>query len=350
MDGSPPPPDRETHVSFAGCDSLGLRDDPRVVEAARAALARDGLGAGASRATTGEHRFHRELETALADFVGLPAALLLPSGVLANLALGAACLRATSGPATPVFLDPRSHASLGEAIALAGAQVVDDPREARVVCTDGVFPSRGEIADLRALLTALPPDGTLVVDDCHGLGVVGPGGRGSLHHHGIDDPRVVVTATLSKALGGAGGVVLGPRTVIERVAQHPLHVGSTALPPAWAAAGLAALGILRDEPERHAALLRAIADARELLPPAGVPLPPEALPVFRIDAPDARTLSAISVGLAADGFLVPHIRYPDGPEHGYLRAAVRATHTRAGIAGLAEALSRRLAGRDGGSR
>ncbi len=325
-----PPP-----ISFAGCDYLGLRRDPRVLRAASEELSRSGLGAGASRATTGGHPAHDALEAALAEFLGTEAALLLPSGILANFALGGAVIE----PGEAIHIDPRSHSSLRAAASLAGARPLERRAGHRVVMTDGVFPSRGEIADLPALLAALPDDGWLIVDDCHGLGVTGPGGRGSVRHHGIDDLRVVHTVTLSKALGCAGGAVAGPREVIERVVRSDLHVGSTALPPAWAAAGLAALTILRDEPERHRALVDAIATARELLPAAGVSLPGAALPVFRIDRRNEGRLAMTSRALAESGFDVPHIRYPDGPAHGYLRLMISAERTRDEIGALASRLA-----------
>jgi 8-amino-7-oxononanoate synthase len=322
-------------VSFAGCDYLGLRRDPRVVAAAVAEIERSGVGAGASRATTGAHPAHALLERELAGFLGAEAALLLPSGALANLALGRALLREEER----VLVAAGAHASLREAVRLAGAQAVESPVPGlRVALTDGVSPSRGEIADLPALLALLPADGWLVVDDGHGLGVTGPGGRGSVAHHGIADPRVVQVVTLAKALGSAGGAVVGPRAVIDIVARGDLHVGSTALPPAWAAAARAALALLVDEPARHAALVRAIAAARELLPLSGAPLPRDPLPVFRIDGAESE-LARISRALAAEGFLVPHIRYPDGPPQGYLRLTIAAQHTREEIAALAETLA-----------
>ena len=321
-------------IEFSGCDYLGLRTHPAVIGAARASLAVDGLGAGASRATTGEHPVHLALERAVAGFLGTEAALLLPSGALANLALCATILE----DQPTVWVDPRAHTSLRDGLRFGGREV-PRPEEAKVILTDGVFPSRGEEPDLPALLAALPADGHLVVDDCHGTGVLGARGRGSVNAAGLEDPRIVITTTFSKALGGAGGVIATRRVIRDRIAAHPLHVGSTALPPAWAAAGLAALELLRNDATIHGRLLDRIARARAALAAEGVPLPPLPLPVFRFDVPAAGT-DGILAELKATGLSVPHIHYPDGPPGGYLRAVVSAERTPEEIERLAEVLGR----------
>ena len=321
-------------IHFAGCDYLGLRRHPALLSAVEETVRAVGLGAGASRMTTGDHPAHGQLEEESAALFGGETALLFPSGALANLTLGATLF----AEGARVWIDDRSHPSLSAALAFGGTRVARRD-EANVLFTDGVFPSRGELADLPSLLEGLPQDGWLVVDDCHGWGVLGPGGRGSVAAAGIDDPRVVITSTYSKALGGAGGIVLGPQTLRDAIAAHPLHVGSTALPPALAAAGLAALGLLRDDPTTHGTLLDRIRFARERFAAVGIPVPPIEVPVFRIDPPAGTDHSALSAALNHAGLHVPHIHYPDGPPEGYLRAVVSAERSTDEIEALAAALA-----------
>ena len=321
-------------IEFAGCDYLGLRRHPALLAAAQAMLEATGIGAGASRMTTGSHPVHDQLEAESAATFGGEAALLFPSGALANLTLGATLF--VDGP--KVWVDERSHPSLSAALAFGGTRV-ETPAEASVFLTDGLFPSRGERAHLDALLDDLPEEGWLVVDDCHGWGVVGPGGRGSVAAAGIDDPRVIITSTFSKALGSAGGIVVASSRLREQLAAHPLHVGSTALSPALAAAGLAALHLLRDDRTIHGTLTDRIRYAQQRFSAASIPVPPIEVPVFRITPPPGVDHLEITARLENAGLFVPHIHYPDGPPEGYLRAVVSAARTEAEIDALTTALA-----------
>jgi len=331
-------------ISFAGCDYLGLARDARVLAAAHAALDRDGFGSGASRTTSGGSPAHDQLESEFSAWIGCEDALLLPSGALASLVMTKANL--DSGAAA--WVDSRAHPSLEHAVILAGARPVSDSSEALWILTDGVFPSRGEVADLPDLLGAIGDrsKARILVDDAHGLGVVGPGGRGTASHFNCDDSRVLGVASLAKAFGTTGGIAWGSRQEIAAARAHNLHVGSTALPPSTVAATIAALKIIRDEPERHEALAKVIGYAQECLRDFIVQFPPHPLPVFCIRGDSESQLKQISRELSDRGFQIPFIRYPGAPEEGYLRGSVTALHTADQISDLAAALTDLRIGRD----
>ena len=241
-----------------------------MIDGGVAALRTWGAGSTGSRLVTGNTELHEGFETALADFVGAQAALVFSSGYTAN--LGAVV--ALSGPGSLLVSDALTHASLVDACRLSRARVVVTPHrdvdavdaalaargeERAVVVTDSVFSADGVLAPLRALHDVCRRHGALlIVDEAHGLGVRGTGGRGLLHEVGLAGaPDVVMTTTLSKALGSQGGVVLGPVAVREHLidAARPF-IFDTGLAPAAVGAAWAALRVLIDEPWRAQAVLR----------------------------------------------------------------------------------------------
>lgn len=282
--GVVPRPAAEDVLDLAGNDYLGLLRHPRVTAAAQEALHRWGTGAGGSRLVTGDTELHHELERELADFAGVEAALVFSSGYTANLAMLTALTARVPGaapdaPAPLLVCDRHNHASLIDAARLAragGARVAlfdhadpaaaaralagrpDDPAARVLVVSDTVFSVDGDLVDTAALhRRARAAGGALLLDDAHGFGVVGPGGRGALAAAGLspapDD--VVVSVTLSKALAAQGGAVLGPARVIRHLVETArTFIFDTGLAPASAAAALAALRLLRAEPERAGAV------------------------------------------------------------------------------------------------
>ncbi len=257
-------------VDLASNDYLGLSQHPAVIDGGVQALRTWGAGSTGSRLVTGNTELHEEFETALAEFVGAPSALVFSSGYAANLA----AVVALSGPGSLVVSDVHSHASLVDACRLSRARVVVTPHrdvdavdaalaarhERRaVVITDSVFSADGALAPLTSLHEVCRRHGALlIVDEAHGLGVRGDGGRGLLHEVGLAGaPDVVMTTTLSKALGSQGGVVLGPVAVREHLidAARPM-IFDTGLAPAALGAALAALRVLIAEPDRPRKVLR----------------------------------------------------------------------------------------------
>ncbi|MFC9789007.1 8-amino-7-oxononanoate synthase [Rhodococcus sp. NPDC127528] len=256
-------------VDLASNDYLGLVRHPDVLDAAAAALRRWGGGATGSRLVTGTTSEHELLERELADFVGAESGLVFASGYAAN--LGA--VTALAGRDALIVSDAGCHASLVDACRLSRSRVVVTPHadvdavaaalasrsEPRaLVLTDSVFSADGDLAPLRALHRVCREHGALLlVDEAHGVGVRGVGGRGLVHEVGLaGQPDVVVTATLSKSLAAQGGIVLGD----ERVRAHLIDAArtfifDTGLAPAAVGAARGALAVLRREPERAAAVL-----------------------------------------------------------------------------------------------
>jgi 8-amino-7-oxononanoate synthase len=257
-------------LDLASNDYLGLSQHPAVIEGGVDALRTWGAGSTGSRLVTGNTELHETFESALADFVGAESGLVFSSGYTAN--LGAVV--ALSGAGSLLVSDALTHASLVDACRLSRARVVVTPHrdvdavdaalsgrdEARaVVVTDSVFSADGVLAPLRALHDVCRRHGALlIVDEAHGLGVRGDGGRGLLHEVGLAGaPDVVMTTTLSKALGSQGGMVLGPAAVRDHLidAARPF-IFDTGLAPAAVGAALAALQVLIAEPSRAAEVLR----------------------------------------------------------------------------------------------
>jgi 8-amino-7-oxononanoate synthase len=265
-----PRPIVATELDLASNDYLGLSQHPDVIEGGVQALRTWGTGATGSRLVTGDTELHQEFESALADFVGAPAALVFSSGYTAN--LGAVV--GLSGRDALVVSDAYSHASLVDACRLSRARVVVTPHrdvdavdaalasrhETRaVVVTESVFSADGALAPVRRLHEVCRRHrALLIVDEAHGLGVRGPGGQGMLHELGLADaPDVVITTTLSKALGSQGGAVLGSEVVRDHLINTARpFIFDTGLAPAAVGAALAALRVLCAEPWRPEAVLR----------------------------------------------------------------------------------------------
>ena len=243
-------------LDLASNDYLGLSQHPEVIDGGVQALRTWGAGSTGSRLVTGNTELHEGFETALADFVGAESALVFSSGYTAN--LGAVV--SLSGAGSLLVSDALTHASLVDACRLSRARVVVTPHrdvsavdaalsardeERAVVVTDSVFSADGVLAPLRALHDVCRRHrALLIVDEAHGLGVRGSGGRGLLHEVGLAGaPDVVMTTTLSKALGSQGGVVLGPAAMRAHLidAARPF-IFDTGLAPAavGAAVGRAA--------------------------------------------------------------------------------------------------------------
>lgn len=344
----------EDVLDLAGNDYLGLARDKRVAGAAAAAALRWGAGSTGSRLVTGTTGLHTELEQELARFCGTEAALVFSSGFMAN--LGA--LTALSGRESAVVSDGYIHASLIEGCRLSRADVAvvahNDPaavahalgtrrhRRALVV-TDAVFSVDGDRAPLEQLAAACREHGAaLVADDAHGLGVLGDGGRGAVHAAGLSGaPDVVTTITLSKSLGAQGGAVLGPRRVIRHLVETARSfIFDTGLAPASAAAALAALGVLREEPDRPQRVLTAAAQLSERLAAAGLPVSTPDAAVVSVRAPSPEDAVAWAGRCAEQGVRAGCFRPPSVPDGiSRLRLTARATLTEADVNRAVEVIS-----------
>jgi 8-amino-7-oxononanoate synthase len=340
-------------VSFAGCDYLGLARRREVVAAATKSLARCGLGAGASRTTTGTWRAHLDLEHALARWLRTQDCVLLPSGWVA-----ATALAVTLAPECDVaLLDGGAHPALREAARLTGLPVLefahfdasDAARLAKsgrlLVLTDAVDVARGEIAPLAALgRLARRSRGHAIADDAHGFGVLGPSGRGAAAAAGA---RVHTVGSLSKALGAHGGFVAGTRSLCARVrCGFAGYAGGTPIPPSTAAAAAVAVRLAARGAALRSKLRANSAHLRRRFRACGLAVPGAGTPWFSVSGLPPARLAAIALDLRRRGFLVPHIRYFGAPEGGLLKIAVTAAHEASQVEALSDALESAL-GRTG---
>jgi 8-amino-7-oxononanoate synthase len=341
-----PRPATSTDLDLAGNDYLGLTRDKRVTGAAAAAALRWGAGSTGSRLVTGSTDLHTELELELASFCGAQAALVFASGYAANLA----AMTALSGQNAAIVADQYIHASLIDGCRLAKAEVAvvahADPAAVRralasrtkpraLVVTDSVFSVDGDLAPLPELAQACREHGAaLVVDDAHGFGVLGDGGRGGVAAAGLQGaPDVVTTVTLSKSLGAQGGAVVGPRRVIHHLVDMARSfIFDTGLAPASVAAALTALKILRDEPERSTRVLANAATLADRLAAAGFHISTPAAAVISVRAPSPEEALDWSLRCREAGILVGCFRPPSVPDQiSRLRLTVRADLTEADL-------------------
>ncbi|MDX3073903.1 8-amino-7-oxononanoate synthase [Streptomyces sp. NPDC088354] len=337
-----PRPARSPLLDLASNDYLGLARHPEVTRAGADACLRWGAGSTGSRLVTGSTELHAELEAELAAFCGFEAALVLASGYAANLA---AVTALTTEPGTLIVSDAGNHASLidGCRLSRASTEVVAhaDPEAVRkalsghdgpaVTVTDSVFSVDGDAAPLGELAAACAEAGAaLLVDDAHGLGVLGDGGRGATAAAGLAGaPGLVCTATLSKSLGSQGGVVLGPARVIGHLVNAArTFIFDTGLAPAATGAALGALRLLRREPDRAARAREVARELYERLAAAGLETTaPDACVVsVRAPSPEAAVQWAADcreAGLGVGCFRPPSV--PDGISR--LRLTARADLT-----------------------
>lgn len=316
-------------VDLAGNDYLGLARHPEVVTAATAALTAYGLGATGSRLVRGSTEAHAALEADLADWLGAEGALAYSSGYLAN--LGA--LRALLRPRTRLVADAHCHASLIDGCRMTGLETVVTPHgdlgaveaalrgaagRPAVVVTESIFSVDGDLAPLADLHRLTRRYGALLlVDDAHGLGVIGPDGAGGVVGAGLSGaPDVVVTATLSKSLGAAGGVVAGPAPLIRHLVDTGrTFIYDTALPPAVAAGAHAALRLARSGEHLRAELRDRAAWLVKRLQAAGLEVTTPAGGVASVTAPSAAAAVAWAQACAEAGVAVGCFRPPSTPDN-----------------------------------
>ena len=342
-------------VAFCSNDYLGLANHPELIAGACQGAQHYGVGAGASHLVLGHSRAHEALEAALAAFVQLPRALLFSTGYMANLGVITSLL----GRDDMVFADRLNHASLNDACLLSRAAfkrfahndlaqldtlLGASNAKRKLIAVDAVFSMDGDIAPLPELLAlAERHDAWLLVDDAHGLGVLGAHGRGVLEHFGVYSDRVVYMGTLGKAAGVFGAFAAGSAELCEWLVQRArTYIYTTAMPPLLACALLKSVALM----EQGAALRSRLADnislLRQLLA-AGLPecwrLLPSATAIQPLIIGDNRESMRIAANLAERGVLVPAIRPPTVPAGtARLRISLSAAHTADDIRVLAHAL------------
>lgn len=342
-------------LTFCSNDYLGLANHPEVVRALQQGASDYGAGSGAAHLITGHSAAHHALEEELAEFTGRPRALLFSTGYMANLGVVSALL----GRGDRIYEDRLNHASLLDAGLLSRARLqryrhgdmaglqaqLEGGNGGRaLIATDGVFSMDGDLAPLPQLnRLSQAHQAWLMVDDAHGLGVLGDEGRGSLSHFGLGLEEVpILMGTLGKALGTFGAFVAGSEELIETLIQHARsYIYTTAPPPAVAEATRVSLRIARQESWRRERLRRLIARFREGVATLGLPLMDSPTPIQPIVTGSAAQAVAWSGQLEAQGILVSAIRPPTVPEgSARLRVTFSANHTDRHLERLLEALSR----------
>jgi 8-amino-7-oxononanoate synthase len=350
--------DGEHVITFCSNDYLGLAGDKRIADALADAARHWGAGSGAAHLVNGHARPHHDLEEALAAFTGRERALLFSTGYMANLGVGSALL----GRGDCAFEDRLNHASLIDAgyRPHVGFQRyhhndADDlerrlarvEAEERLVFTDGVFSMDGDVAPLEVLAGVCARHGArLAVDDAHGIGVLGEGGRGSVNAAGLSAAEVpVLVGTLGKAFGTAGAFVAGDEDLIETLIQSArTYIYTTAIPPAVAAATLASLYIVEAADDRRARLSGLIDRFRAGVADLDAEPIDSYTPIQPLVVGSAERALAVSEALLAEGLLVTAIRPPTVPPNtARLRVTLSAAHDEAHVDRLLEALHRHLA-------
>lgn len=341
-------------LAFCSNDYLGLAADPRLVQALQQGAARYGAGSGAAHLVTGHMQPHQALEEELAEFVGRPRALLFSTGYMANLGVISALL----GPGDTIWEDRLNHASLIDGGLISRARFRRYPhgdaaglerslgatREGRrtLIASDGVFSMDGDLAPLPELARiARQCRAWLLLDDAHGLGVLGARGRGTEEHFGLDPGAApILMGTLGKAFGTFGAFVAGDEDLIETLIQQARsYIYTTAPPPALAEATRASLRIVREEPWRRERLRELVARFRRGAEQLGLPLTASETPIQPLLAGSAGRALRWSRRLEEQGILVTAIRPPTVPEDGArLRITLSAVHSEAQVERLLAAL------------
>jgi 8-amino-7-oxononanoate synthase len=344
--------DGQSVLSFCSNDYLGLANHPALIAAVKDSVDALGVGSGASHLITGHHQSHEQLEEALADFVGLPSALLFSTGYMAN--LGA--ISALVGRDDAVFADKLNHASLNDAVVLSRAELHRyahndmtaletllrvSTAKRKLVVVDAVFSMDGDVAPVRELVALCERyDAYLLLDDAHGFGVLGRQGRGVLDHTGVRSPRIIYMATLGKAAGVAGAFVAGEAVLTDYLIQQcRTYIYTTASPAILSSGLLAALQVMQEDTARHSHLHGLIELFKSSLVLRRWQLMPSDTAIQPVLVGSNDEALQLSEHLLTLGMLVPAIRPPTVPKGtARLRISLSAAHSEQDVMRLVDAL------------
>lgn len=345
--------DEHQYLSFCSNDYLGLANRPELIVAMQAAAGNSGVGSGASNLITGHHRYHDTLEKQLADFVGMPAALLFSTGYMANIGV----LGALVGRGDAIFADKLNHACLNDGgyysmaefkrfahndVAALEKLLQASKARHKIIAADAVFSMDGDIAPIPEYLKLCEQyDAYLYMDDAHGFGVLGKHGSGTLSHFGLKSPRIIMMATLGKAAGVAGAFVAGEQVVIDYLIQTAKsYVYSTPAPPALSATLSASLKLIEKGDDLRAHLRHLIATLKQNLHLKRWQLMPSETAIQPLLIGSNHEALRVGEYLQKQGILVPAIRPPTVPVNtARLRISLSAAHKTEDVVKLAEALN-----------
>jgi glycine C-acetyltransferase/8-amino-7-oxononanoate synthase len=327
---------------FASNDYLGLANHPYLKQAACQAIEKFGVGAGASRLISGTLTPHHALEQDLADFFRAEASLILSSGYATNIGI----IPSLIAPDGLILADRLCHASLIDGCRLSRATLrvfrhnsinhlesllaKRAPARPTLIVTEGVFSMDGDLAPLPDLIRLAEEfNATLLIDDAHGTGVMGPTGRGTIEHWAVKSPRILHMGTLSKALGTGGGFITGSKDLIAYLINTSRSfMYSTAPPPAMAAAAQIALHLIQQEPERRTRLWQNRDHMYQGLTSMGCQMTRTQSSILPIIVNDPGLALEMSQQLRKKGVFIPAIRPPTVPKGtSRLRITVTASHS-----------------------
>lgn len=344
----------QSYISFCSNDYLGLANHPTLIDVMQQAAGEAGVGSGASNLITGHHRFHDELEQQLAQFVGMPAAMLFSTGYMANIGV----LGALAGRGDAIFADKLNHACLNDGsyysladfhrfphndvVALEKLLAKSDAKR-KLIAVDAVFSMDGDLAPLQTYLDLCEQyDAYLYVDDAHGFGVLGEHGEGSLNHLQLKSPRIIMMATLGKAAGVAGAFVAGEKVVIDYLIQTAKsYVYSTPAPPALSATLSASVNLIAQGDDLRKHLQHLMKTLKSHLHLQKWQLMPSDTAVQPLLVGSNHDAVGLSEHLQSKGILVPAIRPPTVPKNtARLRISLSAAHSEKDILELTDAINK----------
>ena len=328
---------------FGGTGYFGFQTHPEVIKAAQKALAEYGLHSATSRNIFGNNPLYLSLEKKAAEFFGTEDAIYLASGYLINIAGLQALVQLNRFEA--IFMDETAHYSIADFIYAVRKPVFSyrhgDPEDLSrqlkanleagqrpLVATDGIFPTFGKVAPIPEYLKAIEPyDGSLWLDDCHAIGVLGANGRGTYEYYGLEASRLFYGGTLSKAVGGHGGIIPGARAFIDPIRAGHVVNGANASPSAAAAAALTGLQLMMTHPELRQTLWRNARLLKKGLRDLGFDQDDSPVPIAAWELKSAEDMDRVQEELMKRGISIQRTRYVGAGKNGALRAVVFATHT-----------------------
>jgi glycine C-acetyltransferase/8-amino-7-oxononanoate synthase len=339
-------------VYFSGCDYFRLARNPKLAVAAVSSLHKNGLNVAASRITTGNRQIYVQLEAKLAKFFGADAAVILPDGYLAPIAVA----QALAGEITHAFVDEFAHGALRDAARMLDCPLEEfqhldvgrlkqlvsrcGPHAKPLILTDGMFSHDGSTAPLREYLKVVLSAGLVLVDDAHGAGVLGATGAGTLQFEEVGRRQIIQCATLSKAFGSYGGVVLASHALRQKIwSRSRAFIGTTPLPPPLAGAALMSLKILRTGKLKREKLFRKLSYTRTRLRATGWEIADNPGPIIRLPAMDEAAVATIKSRLLSAGIYPPYLKYPGASAQGVFRFVISSEHSRAHLDRLISVLA-----------
>lgn len=346
--------DGKRYLYFAGTSYFQLHSHPELIEASKRAIELYGTGSATTRTLTGTTPLLKEIEKKLATYFNTEDAVYLPSGYLSSLA-GFKALDAQFHY-DAIFIDEGSHYSLHENSIATGKKVIRfkhlDPDDLRVkiklnigdftlplIVSDGLFPICATLAPVELYLEIAEEfDGLILIDDAHGVGILGQNGRGTCEALGIKSDRIFTGATLSKAFGSYGGILTGQASLMEEVRRGSVLTGTNSPMSAAVAAGIKGLELVRSQPELRKKLWENSKFLKEGLSSIGISVKQNEIPIVSFSYGSAEKMQALQQSLMNRGIYIQHVYYQGSGPEGILRIVVSSGHSHKQITKLLDTL------------